>query len=175
MFLRSALLATLLSVSAIASADPTSYTYTGNVFTKNDVSAGTSQLVAHFDFDFANSTGAAQDNYVFTHWDVSGAGLTFSSADTHTMFNKRFVFDAHRNIIDWSISAIDGHYSAAFATSTEWDVVSPNITSGPYATVYANPGKWTFQASPVPEPSIAVLLMCALTVGGLSRLRARTK
>lgn len=170
MMLRTFVCGVLLGIAGVCSAADMTYTYTGNLFESNNITATPSRLIAHFVFDFDHSPQAADNVYAIKSWDVSAAGLNFSQATQSHLARFKFAFDNNMNIVDWDlIDANTSDWSGFLSESGRFayngraeDLAATNVTSGPYAAVQDNPGIWTVSAAPVPEPASYLSLIAGL-------------
>ncbi|AVR97847.1 PEP-CTERM sorting domain-containing protein [Pseudoduganella armeniaca] len=182
MKLRSAVSAVTLALVTVCSAQAAVYTYTGNLATFDTINSEPSRIIAHFEFDFENSTMAQYDTYAFKSWDVSYGGMKFSSAAGNALFN-RFTFDAGKNVTGWYFDAFDveypDHTQNVQSISENFIFFGPNeahdiaIVKNPLetASVYGNSGTWSIAPS-VPEPATYLMLGLGLAaVGFASRKR----
>jgi hypothetical protein len=183
MIFRAIVCSALIGFAGTSSAGDLTYTYTGNWFEKNDITAEPSRLIAHFVFDFDHSPGAADHFYTIKSWDVSAAGMNFGTATPSFFFNPQFIFDSNMNVVEWKM--------ADAKTSSDWsgfssvssgfsydgramDLAASYVTAGPYASVYDKPGVWTVSAvAAVPEPSIYLSLTAGLACLALVRRKSQ--
>ncbi|HJV00600.1 MAG TPA: hypothetical protein VJ752_08635 [Burkholderiaceae bacterium] len=169
----------LLAIAGVSSAADMTYTYTGKLFEHNDITSVPSRLVAHFVFDFEHSPQAADNIYAIKHWDVEAAGLHFSEAMPMDLQFFRFNFDHNKKIVDWQFGAAEASRLSGFLSTSSlygqpMDLAGVDVISGPWASVYNNPGSWTVSA--VPEPAAYMTLVAGLVcVAGLRRRAGQRK
>ncbi|MFP5393339.1 MAG: PEP-CTERM sorting domain-containing protein [Gammaproteobacteria bacterium] len=181
MSFRSIVSAVLLCAAGACSAQDQLYTYTGNTFDHNSITAEPSQLIAHFVFDFDHSPESASGIYSVKHWDATGAQLTFSSAQAGNDAHFRFQFDQNMNVTQWNLWVFGGQSGRSgmmSLSSDSWlgavDMVLYDAVSGPYATIYGVPGIWQISALPVPEPDTYAMLATGVALVAAAR-RAQRK
>lgn len=180
MTLRAIICGALLGIAGVCSAADVTYTYTGNLFDSNEMTAEPARLVAHFVFDFDHSPQAADHIYALKQWDVVTAGMHFSEATPYFLRNLQFSFDRDMHVVNWLFSeAATADASGFLSVSSGFsydgravDIAAGNVTSGPYASVYDKPGVWTESAAPVPEPANYLLLIAGLACMAGWRRRA---
>jgi len=183
MIFRAIVCSALIGFAGTSSAGDLTYTYTGNWFEKNAITAEPSRLIAHFVFDFAHSPGADDHFYTIKSWDVSAAGMNFGPATKSFFFNPQFIFDSNMNIVEWKINdaktASDWSGFSSESAGFNYDgravdLAASYVTAGPYATVYDKPGVWTVSAAAaVPEPSTYWSLIAGLACLSLVRRKTR--
>ncbi|WUR11735.1 FxDxF family PEP-CTERM protein [[Empedobacter] haloabium] len=180
MKLRSAVSAVALALVSVCSAQAAVYTYTGNITERDDINSAPTHVVAHFEFDFENSPGAAYDTYTFKSWDVSYGGIKLSSAAGNGLLNQ-FTFDAERNVTGWFFNASDSldytQYTQNIQSLSEnFIFFAPNeahdiiLDTTGNAWVYSNQGTWSIAPS-VPEPATYLMLGLGLAAVGFASRR----
>lgn len=178
MTLRAIICGALFGIAGVCSAADMTYTYTGNFFEHNDLTAEPSRMVAHFVFDFDHSPQAADNIYAIKRWDVSAAGLSFNQATPSFLPQFKFAFDGNMNIVEWYMSEANTSGWSAFSSAAgrfsngypAEDFITPYVNWGQYASVQGKPGVWTASAAPVPEPAAYLTLIAGLAcLAGLQR------
>jgi hypothetical protein len=167
-----AVAAFFLSVSPSV-ADVT-YLYVGNNF--NDPYSMNQHITASLTFGSPLAPNSSLGNVTPSSWWITEGTQTASNSNYYAYFPLIFELGTNSSgsIVNWYIQAEpnDGGNSRTMQTSPSWDVTSLPPTGTFHFEVDGNPGTWTTQASPVPEPCSIAL---ALTGVGAVVARRRKK